>query len=270
MDRPTMFEPVEAAPDVVALPSYFPLPGLGLLPVNAFVLKAAEPVLVDAGLICLSDQFMENLSSVIDPADLKWLWLTHADQDHVGSVFRVLDAAPDLRVITTYLGAGKMSLREALPMDRIYFLNPGQSITVGDRTLTAVRPPSFDAPETTGFYDPKAHAFFCADAFGAPLSEPASAADAVAWEDLQRGMVLWGTVDSPWLHMVDGAAFRKTLEGVREAQPELVLSGHLPVARGMTDTLLDCLAEVPAAQPFVGPDQEAFQAMLEGMRGSGR
>ena len=90
MDTPTMFEPYEAAPDIDVIPSYFPIPVLGNVPVNAFVLKAAEPVLVDTGLVPLSDPFMEKLSSAIDPEDLRWLWLTHADQDHVGSLHRIL------------------------------------------------------------------------------------------------------------------------------------------------------------------------------------
>ena len=156
MDKPTMFEPYKAAADIDVVPSYFPIPGLGIIPVNAFVLKAAQPVLVDTGLVPLSDEFMEKLSSVIDAGDLRWLWLTHTDQDHIGSLWRVLEAAPKLRIITTYLGVGKMSLFAPLPMDRIYLLNPGQSISVGDRILTAIKPPSYDAPETTGFYDPKA------------------------------------------------------------------------------------------------------------------
>ena len=47
MDKPTMFEPYQAAVDIDVVPAYFPIPGLGILPVNAFVLKAAQPVLVD-------------------------------------------------------------------------------------------------------------------------------------------------------------------------------------------------------------------------------
>ncbi len=43
MDKPTMFEPYRAAPDIDVLPSYFPVPGYGILPINAFVLRAAEP-----------------------------------------------------------------------------------------------------------------------------------------------------------------------------------------------------------------------------------
>jgi flavorubredoxin len=268
MDKPTMFEPYQAAADIGVLPSYFPIPGLGILPVNAFVLKASQPVLVDTGLVPLSDEFMEKLSSVIDPGDLRWLWLTHTDQDHIGSLWRILETAPKLRIITTYLAAGKMSLYAPLPMDRIYLLNPGQSIDVGDRTLTAIKPPSYDAPETTGFYDPKTAAFFSSDCFGALMSEPAENAAGIGTEDLREGMVRWATVDAPWLHIVDRNLFDKSLNRIRELSPKLILSAHLPVARDMSEELIGNLRTAPEAQPFVGPDQKALEAMLAEMTGT--
>ena len=47
--------------DIYALRTYFPVPTLGLVPVNAFVLQAREPVLIDTGLIAEHDQFMATL-----------------------------------------------------------------------------------------------------------------------------------------------------------------------------------------------------------------
>jgi len=267
MDKPTMFEPYSAAADIEVVPSYFPIPGLGIVPVNAFVLKAAQPVLVDTGLVPLSDEFMEKLTSVIDPVDLRWLWLTHTDQDHIGSLWPVLEAAPKLRIITTYLGVGKMSLCDPLPMDRIYLLNPGQSIDVGDRVLKTVKPPTYDAPETTGLYDPKADAFFSSDCFGAMMSEPADSADGIATEKLRDGMVFWATIDAPWLHTVNRTLFEKNLDRIRQLSPKLILSAHLPVAREMTEELLKNLGSAPEAKPFVGPDQKALEAMLKGITG---
>ncbi|MFB3880878.1 MAG: MBL fold metallo-hydrolase [Armatimonadota bacterium] len=266
MDRPTMYDAVAITPDIAVLPSYFPIPTLGIIPVNAFVLKAAEPMLVDTGLVPLSDEFMAQLSGVIDPPDLRWLWLTHCHQDHLGSLQRILDQAPQLRVVTTFLGIGIMSLFQPLPLDRVYLLNPGQSISLGDREITAVKPPSYDSPETVGFHDPKSNAFFCADCFGALMLEPADSAAAIGAAKLQEGSTKWATVDAPWLHVVDRAAFGRSLDRVREMKPELVLSSHLPVARGMTEQLLGHLAAAPDAAPFVGPDQPALEAMLAGMR----
>jgi flavorubredoxin len=268
MDKPTMFEPYKAAADIDVVPSYFPIPGLGILPVNAFVLKAAQPVLVDTGLVPLSEEFMEKLSSVIDPADLRWLWLTHTDQDHIGSLWRVLEAAPKLRIITTYLGVGKMSLFAPLPMDRIYLLNPGQSIDVGDRILTAVKPPLYDAPETTGFFDPKTTTFFSSDCFGALMSEPAMEVAEMELKNLREGMVFWATVDGPWLNKVDRILFAKNIDNIRKLSPKLICSAHLPLAREMTEELLENLRAAPEAQPFVGPDQKAFEAMLAQMTGA--
>lgn len=267
MDKPTMFEPYRATEDIDVLPSYFPIPGLGILPINAFVLRAAEPVLVDTGLVLMSDEFMTQLASVIDLDDLRWLWLTHADSDHMGSVHRLLDEVPRLRVITTFLAVGKMGLVRPLPLDRVYFLNPGQSLDVGDRTLSAVRPPSYDSPETTGFYDPKSGVFFSADSFGALMSKPAESAEEIEPESLRQGMITWTTVDSPWLHLVDTDRFASVLNLVRDMAPKTILSSHLPAAHGMADTLLRHLEAAPAANPFIGPDQPALDTMLRQMAG---
>jgi glyoxylase-like metal-dependent hydrolase (beta-lactamase superfamily II) len=141
----------KAAPDIDVLTSSFPIPGFGLVPINAFVLHGPEPLLVDTGAVVERDEFMTALRSVIDPADLKWIWLTHTDFDHIGALPRLLADNAELRVITTFLGVGIMSLSAPLPMDRVHLLNPGQKITLGDRTLTAVKPPAFDNPVTTGF-----------------------------------------------------------------------------------------------------------------------
>lgn len=261
-----MVNSYKAAPDIEVLTSNFPIPGYGLVPINAFVIKGSEPVLVDTGAVVESEGFMSALRSVIDPADLKFIWLTHTDFDHIGSLKQLLDENQQLRVVTTFLGVGIMSLCAPLPLDRVYLVNPGEKITVGDRTFTAVKPPVFDNPSTTGFYDEKSGVFFSSDCFGALLSEVPQNAAALSDKDLREGQVLWATVDSPWLHKADSDAFAMELDCIRKMQPKMVLSSHLPAAPGdMTERLLASLAAAPTARPFVGPDQAALQQMLRGM-----
>jgi flavorubredoxin len=263
-----MEQTYKAATDIDVLPMYFPIPGFGSLPINAFVLKGQEPVLIDTGSPLDGDgadsteHFMDSLRQVIDPSDLKWIWLTHADMDHVGSVHQILEEAPEARVITTFLTVGRMSVFSPLPMDRVYLLNPGQSLDIGDRTLTSVRPPSFDAADTAGLYDSKSKAFFSSDCFGALLPGQAEAAGDIEESELRDGQLLWATIDSPWLHKVDSTTFAASLNEIRQMDPELILSSHLPAARGMTEQLLSSLAAAPDATPFEGPDQEALMAML--------
>ena len=241
-----MVSSYKAAADIEVLTSNFPIPGFGLVPINAFVIKGSEPVLVDTGTVVESADFMPALRSVIDPADLRWIWLTHTDFDHIGSLHQLLAENPRLRVITTFLGVGIMSLSAPLPMDRVYLVNPGQKITVGDRTLTAVKPPAFDNPSTTGFYDEKSGVFFSSDCFGALLSDiPQNAAD-LSDKDLREGQVFWATLDAPWLHKVDSGAFAKELDGIRKMEPKMVLSSHLPAAPGRHDR---AAAGIPCGRP---------------------
>lgn len=152
-------------------------------------------------------------------------------------------------------------------MDRVHLLNPGQKITVGDRTLIAIKPPTYDAPETTGLYDAKSGALFSADCFGALISEPTVNAADIGSEKLREGLITWTKVDSPWLHMVDRRLFAKTLDRVREISPKTILSCHIPPAHNMAEELLQYLAVVPEGEPFVGPDQRALETMLKGATG---
>jgi flavorubredoxin len=262
MDAPTLYEPQKTTSDIYVLPSFFPIPVLGILPVNAFLLMSKEPVLIDTGLVPLSDGFMEALAGIVDLQDLKWLWLTHTDQDHIGSLWPLLAAAPDLKVITTFLGMGKMSVYRPLPPERVYLLNPGQTLNVGDRVLTAVKPPTYDAPETTGLFDPASGTYFSVDSFGALMTEPAFSADDIPPDQLEYGLRKWGTIDAPWAHLVPPGLFRDSLAGVRKMSPKWILSSHLPPAKDMTDNLIDLLAKVPESEPFVGPDQQALEEMM--------
>ena len=265
-----MITTYKAAPDIDVLTSNFPVPGFGLIPINAFVLHAAEPVLVDTGPLSRATTSWPPCGPSSIPSDLRWIWLTHTDFDHIGSLHRLLAENPRLRVITTFLGVGIMGLSAPLPMDRVHLVNPGQTITVGDRTLTAVKPPVFDNPVTTGLYDDRSGALFSADCFGALLADVPQRAEDLSEDELHQGQVFWAAVDSPWLHKVDRGIFATELDGLRAMDPTVVLSSHLPAAGGASlDRLLASLESVPAAPPFVGPDQAALEQMLSQMTGPG-
>jgi len=255
-----------AAPDIDVLTTNFPIPGLGQIAINAFVLHGDVPVLVDTGPVVEQESFLAALGSVIDPAELGWIWLTHTDGDHIGALGRLLADYPDLKVVTTFLGVGILSVSDPLPMDRVHLVNPGQRITLGSRTLTALRPPTFDNPSTTGFFDAGSGVLFPADCSGALLHDvPQNAAD-LSQAELREGQVFWATIDAPWLHEVDRGALARRLEAVATLEPSMILSSHLPAAPGgMIDRFLASVAAVPDAGPFVGPDQVALEQMLAQM-----
>jgi len=253
---------------ISALSDFLEVPGLGFLPVNAFVLEAAEPVVVDTGLGLPDRDFVAAVAEVLDPADVRWIWLTHPDRDHTGGLFALLEAAPQARLVSTFVGVGILSCETPVPIDRVFLLNPGQSLDVGDRVLQAFRPPLFDNPATVAFYDDRSRTCFSSDCFGAvmPSADLAGGADAAAMDadDLRASQLLWASVDSPWLAVVDRDRWLPSVGPLYEFAPETVLSTHLPPATGLLPQLLDTITSAPGLDPFVGPDQQALEAMLAG------
>jgi flavorubredoxin len=252
--------------DITILPSHFPIFDKGVLPINAFVLKGKEPVLVDTGMGIDSKAFVEAIRSVIDPSDLKWLWLTHDDADHIGSIQRIFEEFPNVRLATNSLTVLRMTTFWPVPMDRVCWLNPGDSLKLTDRTLLAIRPPLFDNPATIGMYDSKSEAFFSADCFGALIPSPVSSVDEIPKDHLLQGMVSWASGDCPWLHMVEAGLFAEVLKKVHQLSPKIVLSSHLPPSLGKTEELLEIVGMVPSSTPFVAPDQTVLQKILTGTK----
>jgi glyoxylase-like metal-dependent hydrolase (beta-lactamase superfamily II) len=255
--------------DVTAIRDAVEVPVLGALPINAFVLHSSQPVLVDTGRPVAKSEFLDQLGSAIDLADIRWIWLTHPDRDHMGSLFDVLAAAPQARLVTTFLAVGYLTVEFDVPFDRVYLLNPGQALDVGDRKLHAFRPPLFDSPMTVGFYDDKTGTCFSSDCFGAPMPNvDAALVDDIrdiSAEELRAAQLVWAGADSPWVRNIDVDKFRATYDGFRRWAPQTVFSTHLPPVTGQTPTLIDMLDHAPQAPELDAPDQAMLEAMLAGI-----
>jgi glyoxylase-like metal-dependent hydrolase (beta-lactamase superfamily II) len=261
-----MEAPYQGAPDVHVFPVNLPIPGVGVLPVNAYLLMAEEPVLIDTGIGVDGSDFVEAVSSVVDLQELKWVWQTHDDADHTGSIHRIMELAPNATLVTHAFCAMRMSTWWPVPMERVHAIRFGDEIHVGDRTLTAVAPPLFDNPLSVGLLDRSTGALFSVDAFGAILPEPTQDVSEVPPEALAGGMLGWATSDSPWAHIVDRSRFGEVLDRVRALQPTRIFSSHLPAANGASlEDFLSLLETVPDAEPFVPPDSEQFGMMIAAM-----
>jgi glyoxylase-like metal-dependent hydrolase (beta-lactamase superfamily II) len=262
----SMDAPYQGAPDVHVFPANLSMPGIGVLPINAYLLMAEEPVLIDTGIGVDTEDFIAAVSEVVDLKKLRWIWLTHDDADHTGSIRRMMDLAPEARLVTHAMSALRMSTWWPVPLDRVHAIRFGDELHVGDRTLTAVAPPLFDNPMSTGLLDKSTGALFTVDAFGAIIPEATQDAADVPPEALAGGMVGWAVSDSPWAHVTDRAKFGEVLDRIRQVRPSRIFSSHLPAASGTSmEEFLKVLETVPDAEPFMPPNSEEFVQLIEAM-----
>jgi len=258
-----METPYRISDDTYAIPSFAMSPGFGYLPVNAFLIKAQEPVLIDSGMSVDRDDFMAALRALIDPSELRWIVLTHEEKDHAGAVQQVLGEAPEAKFVVNWIMVGKMMAEWLVPMPRVRYLNYGERLDVGDREIVALHPIVFDSPATTSFYDTKSGVYFAADAFGAFIPSQASALTDVPQEKMLEGFKIFNRANHPWTALVDSGKFEARLKAVTDLGPSSVASAHLPPITGdKAGAMFKAIAAIPNMEPFPMPDQAFLENIL--------
>src|SRR4051812_24470072 len=89
--------------------SVVPIPIVGNLPVNSFLIRGGEPTLIDTGITPEVPDFDLALRELIDPNEIRWIVVTH-DRDHVGALARLVTEAPNATVVTSLVTFGLMSI----------------------------------------------------------------------------------------------------------------------------------------------------------------
>ncbi len=256
------------APDTFLLRSVQPAFGAPLsVNLNSLVIRGAEPVVVDTSTVANRTHFWDDLTSIVDPADVRWVFLSHDDDDHTGSLAKVLEMCPQATLVANWACLERMGSAISLPTDRLRWVDDGGSLDVGDRVLQAIRPPAYDSPTTRGLYDPTSGVYWASDAFATPMpSEPVDRADELPPPMWAEGMAMFQHhALSPWLSIVDRSLYAAQIQRIRALTPTVIVGAHTPVISGAAiDKAIEMMAAMPDTVPPPHPDQAALEAALAG------
>jgi flavorubredoxin len=225
----TRFEPTRIAPETFVIHDHH---GEGEAPVsvalNTMVIRAAEPVVIDTGMVENRDQYLADVFSLVEPDDIRWVFISHDDVDHTGNVNALMAAAPNATLVINWFMTERMGASLAVAPTRWRWINDGESFDVGDRRLHAVRPPVFDSPTTRGLFDPSTGVYWSADSFATPMLAPATTVARFAPEFWAEGMAMFHQYVSPWFALVDDAKFQRTVSRVESLGVTTIAGCHTP------------------------------------------
>jgi flavorubredoxin len=264
----TRYEPTEIAPETFLVHNH---QGEGEAPVsvalNTMVIRAQEPVVVDTGMAEHREQYLGDVFSLVEPADIRWVFISHDDVDHTGNLNALMDAAPNAMLVINWFMAERMGRSLEVPPTRQRWVADGESLDVGDRVLQAVRPPIFDSPTTRGLFDPKTGVYWAADSFATPMVRPVTDVAEIEREVWEHGINTFDRYVSPWLELVDDARFQATVDRVAALQPSVMAGCHTPAISGFrVSKAIEATRRSPSAIVDPQPDQvvlESIQAVLE-------
>jgi flavorubredoxin len=258
--------PLHLAGDAWLLRSLPPGPAVGPLRIhaNAMVLAGEEPVLVDTGARATRDEWWAQVEAVVDPAAVRWIFLSHDDADHTGNLAEALERCPDATVVASWLLTQRLATTErTVPLTRCRWVDDGESFAAGDRSLLALRPPAYDSPATRGLFDERTGVYWAADCFAAPVPhevDDVAELDDAFWID---GFLAFHTQLSPWIADVDPIRWRRSVGRVASLGATTIASAHGPAIRGpMVGRALDLAFGLGGQAAVATPGQSDLEALL--------
>lgn len=135
---------------------------------NAYLVRGAEKTaLLDTVDPAMADTFLRRLDGI---ERIDYVVSHHAEQDHSGTIPRVLERYPEAVVVAT--AKAKTMLMDLLhiPEERIRTVVDGETLDLGGRTLTFLSTPWVHWPETMVTYLPEERILFSCDFFGSHIA----------------------------------------------------------------------------------------------------
>jgi flavorubredoxin len=221
-------QPFAIAPETFVIPNLAPGQPGAYVPVNSMVIRGAQPVIVDTGAPIHRELWLEKVFSVVEPEDVRWIFLSHDDGDHTGGLLEVLERCPNATLIGNFFLVERLGLEMELPLERIRSVDHGESFDAGDRTLHLFRPPIFDGPTTRGLYDPTTSAMWIVDSFAQMVTgeDGLHNADAVPAELYDETFRAFNSMVSPWHQWLDPIAYRRHVDSIEAMGILAVASAH--------------------------------------------
>ncbi len=135
---------------------------------NAFLIKGSEKTaLVDTVDFHMSEVLFEYLKDV-DRID--YVIAHHGEQDHSGTLPKVLERYPEAKVYLTPKAKGIFMDLLHLPEEKFVTVQDGETLSLGDKTIQFIHAPWVHWPETMFTYLQEDKILFTADCFGSHLA----------------------------------------------------------------------------------------------------
>jgi flavorubredoxin len=261
---PFHHEPVKVTDDTYLIRSLY---GEGTAPVgfyvNSMVILGREPVIVDTGTEGNRERWLEDVFGLVDPKDVRWVYISHDDHDHVGNLAQVLEMCPNATMVSSWFQVERLAGDYNLPLHRMRWVNDGEAFDAGDRVLYAIRPPVFDSPTTRGLYDSRSKVYWASDAFATPVLKANENVNEIDSEFWTQGFYMAASFVSPWHTMLDEAKYNKAIDRVAELQLNAICAAHTPVLNGpRINGAFDLLRKLPSQPLAPLPGQAELEAIV--------
>ncbi len=185
---------------------------------NAYLVEGSEKTaLIDAVDPLLLDMLQRQLAHV---KRLDYVIVQHVEQDHAGGIPWVLEKYPDAKLLCSPMAKDLVVTHLHVSEERIQTVADGETLSLGNKTLTFVHTPWVHWPETMSTYLAEDRVLFSCDFLGSHIASSAlySGTDPRVLEAAKR---YYAEIMMPFRTMV-----RRNLKKIRELDFDLIAPSH--------------------------------------------
>jgi anaerobic nitric oxide reductase flavorubredoxin len=203
---------------------------------NSYLIKDEKTALIDLSNAATSDEFISQVTTIVDPTSLDYIVINHMEPDHSGALKALLHLAPQAKIIGTEKTRKMLETFYAIT-ENVVVVGDGEEISLGEHTLRFVSTPFVHWPETMMTYEVKENILFSCDGFGGYGALPGTIFDddllPLAWyeEEAQRYFVnIVATFSKP---------VRSAIAKLSDLPVEIVAPSHGLVWRNHPERIID-------------------------------
>ena len=189
---------------------------------NSYLIKGSEKTaLIDTVDPTMTDVLIRNLRG-LEVGGIDYVVANHAEQDHSGSLPKILDLYPGAKVVCTPKCKDLLMDLLLIPEDKFITVADRETLSLGNKTLEFIHAPWVHWPETMLTYLREDHVIFTCDFLGSHLATSGLFVtdEARVYEAAKR---YYAEIMMPFRTTI-----RKNLERLKSLEIEIIAPSHGP------------------------------------------
>jgi flavorubredoxin len=199
---------------------------------NSYLIKGNEKTaLIDTVDPPKENELFDNLKK-LDVNNIDYVIANHAEQDHSGTIPKILKTFPNAKVVTNAKCNGMLMDLLLIPEDKFIVVNDADTLSLGNKTLQFIMAPWVHWPETMLTYLREDKILFPCDFFGSHLatSDLYSTDEPKVYESAKR---YYAEIMMPFRNSI-----KKHMEKLKQFDIEMIAPSHGPI-HNKPDFILD-------------------------------
>lgn len=206
---------------------------------NSYVVKGSEKTAIfETVKEKTFDQYLERLKSLnINLEEIAYIVIEHTEPDHAGSVAKLLDFAPNAKIVGSAPAIRFLKQIANRPFEEI-IVKHNDTLSLGNKTLRFVEAPFLHWPDSIYTYVEEDHVLMTCDSFGSHYCFDGMFNDLIPKEKEAEYMdalkYYYDCIMGPFkTHVL------KALDKIKDFQIDTICTGHGPILRGNIDFYRD-------------------------------